>query len=187
MVLLLVGAWAVGMGLAEEYKIPIEWIDLGQMQLGLDDRFSEYNFLSSSSIFLLWFQNLRAIFLGTLLSVITFGVLGTLVLVFPFVFLGYFMVPLTAVGIPVWKYLLVFVIPHGIFEIPALVLIGAAILKIGAGLVTPTKGDPISYGLLSTLADWSKIMIGVAGPLLFFAALVEALVTPRIAILLLGA
>jgi uncharacterized membrane protein SpoIIM required for sporulation len=113
-------------------------------------------------------------------------VLGAVVLVFPFAFLGYFMVPLAAVGIPAWKYLLVFVLPHGIFEIPALILIGAAILKISAGLVTPTGGESISYGLLRSLADWAKIMLGVVAPLLLAAAVMEALVTPRIAIMLLA-
>ncbi|MEN8241282.1 MAG: stage II sporulation protein M [Chloroflexota bacterium] len=185
MTLILIAAWGVGIGLADVYQIPPEWIDLDQMQVGLDERFGEYDLLSGSSIVTVWFQNIRAIFLGTMLSVITFGVLGTLVLVFPFAFLGYFMVPLTGAGIPLWKYLVVFVLPHGIFEIPGLILIGAAILKIGAGLVTPTKGNPISYGLLRSLADWTKIMIGVVAPLLLMAAIMEALVTPRLAIMLL--
>jgi uncharacterized membrane protein SpoIIM required for sporulation len=185
MILLLVSAWFVGMGLAEVYQFPTEMIDLTQMQLGLDERFGEFDLLSSSSIPLVWYQNLRAIFLGTMLSVITFGVLGSLVLVFPFAFLGYFMVPMSTIGIPLWKYLVVFVLPHGVFEIPALIMIGAAILKLGAGLVTPKKGDPISYGVLRSLADWTKIMISVVAPLLLIAAAMEALVTPRLAIMLL--
>jgi uncharacterized membrane protein SpoIIM required for sporulation len=109
-----------------------------------------------------------------------------LVLIFPFVFLGFFMVPLNAVGIPFWKYITIFVLPHGTFEIPALLIIGAAILKMSAGLVTPRKGESISFGLLRSLADWAKIMVGVAAPLLLMAALMEALVTPRLAILLLA-
>jgi stage II sporulation protein M len=121
-----------------------------------------------------------------MLSVITFGVLGVLVLVFPFTFLGFFAVPLNAVGISFWKYLVIFVLPHGIFEIPALLFIGAAVLKMSASLVTPRKGESISFGLLRSLADWAKIMVGVAAPLLLMAAVMEALVTPRLAILLLG-
>jgi uncharacterized membrane protein SpoIIM required for sporulation len=186
MALLLIGAWLVGMGLAGVYQIPVEWFDLEQMQLGLDERFGSYDLLSTSSILAVWYQNLRAVSLGTMLSVITFGVLGALVLVFPFAFLGFFSVPLKAVGISLWKYLVIFVLPHGIFEIPALLFIGAAILKMSAGLVTPRKGESISFGLLRSLADWAKIMVGVAAPLLLMAAIMEALVTPRLAILLLG-
>jgi uncharacterized membrane protein SpoIIM required for sporulation len=186
MTLLLIGAWVVGMGLADVYEIPVEWVDLGEMQLGLDETFGSYDLLSTSSILAVWYQNLRAIFLGTMLSIVTFGVLGTVVLVFPFAFLGYFMVPLNTVGIPPWKFVASFVLPHGIFEIPALLIIGAAILKMSAGLVTPRKGESISFGLLRSLADWAKIMVGVAAPLLLMAAVMEALVTPRLAILLLG-
>lgn len=186
MVLLLVGAWAAGMVLAGIYELPVESVDLDQMQLGLDERFGAYDLLSSSSILLVWYQNLRAIFLGTMLSIISFGVLGTLVLVFPFAFLGYFMVPLTKVGIPPWKYILAFVLPHGIFEIPALILIGAAILRMGAGLVTPRNVNSISYGLLRSLADWAKIMVGVIAPLLLLASVVEVFLTPRLAVLLLA-
>lgn len=186
MLLLLLAAWFIGVGLADVYVIPTEWVDLEQMQLGLDESFGQFELLSTSSIFSVWYQNLRAIFLGTALSVVTFGVLGAVVIVFPFAFLGYFMVPMQAVGIPAWKYLLVFVLPHGIFEIPALILVGAAILKISAGLVTPKGGESISYGLLRSLADWAKIMLGLVAPLLLAAAVMEALVTPRLAIWLLA-
>jgi uncharacterized membrane protein SpoIIM required for sporulation len=186
MALLLIGAWGLGMGMADVYQIPVEWFDLEKMQLGLDETFGSYDLLSTSSILKVWYQNVRAVTLGTMLSVITFGVLGALVLVFPFAFLGFFSVPLNAVGISVWKYLLIFVLPHGIFEIPALLFIGAAIMKMSAGFVTPRKGESISFGLLRSLADWAKIMVGAAVPLLLMAAVMEALVTPRLAILLLG-
>jgi uncharacterized membrane protein SpoIIM required for sporulation/ABC-type transport system involved in multi-copper enzyme maturation permease subunit len=186
MVFLLLSAWFVGVGLAEIYEIPAEWVDLDQLSFGGTDAYNEIELLSSASIPLVWFQNLRAILLGTALSVITFGVLGAMVLVFPFAFLGYFMVPLHAAGIPVWQYLMVFVLPHGIFEIPALILVGAAILKMSAGLVTPTGGESISYGLLRSLADWAKIMLGLVAPLLLAAAAMESLVTPRLALMLLA-
>lgn len=186
MILLLVGAWLTGMGLADVYEIPAEWVDLEQMQLGLDNRFGDYELLSTSSILTLWYHNLRAVLIGTILSIFTFGVLGALVLVFPFAFLGYFAVPLNLVGIPVWKYFTIFVLPHGMFEIPALLIIGAGILKMSAGLVTPRKGESIGFGLLRSFADWAKIMVGVAAPLLLMAAVMEVLVTPRLAILLLA-
>jgi uncharacterized membrane protein SpoIIM required for sporulation len=66
-----------------------------------------------------------------------------------------------------------------------MIFLGAAILQFGAGLATPSKGESITDGLMRAIADWAKIMVGIVIPLLFFAAVVEAFVTPQIAVLLL--
>jgi uncharacterized membrane protein SpoIIM required for sporulation len=87
-----------------------------------------------------------------------------------------------AAGVPAWKFLLGLVIPHGLFEIPAIILLGGAILHVGAGLVTPSKGESILDGVVRYLGEWAKIMIGLVLPLMLMAATVEALVTPRLAI-----
>jgi uncharacterized membrane protein SpoIIM required for sporulation len=76
--------------------------------------------------------------------------------------------------------------PHGIFEIPAILLAGAAILKFGADLATPA-GD-LSFGevILRSSANWAKVMVGLILPLLLAAAAMEALVTPHVVNWLLG-
>ncbi len=83
-------------------------------------------------------------------------------------------------------FLSAFIIPHGVLEIPALVLAGAAILRLGATLVTPAQGKTIGEAWLVALADWPRIFVAVILPLLLGAAALEALVTPRLAQLLLG-
>jgi len=95
------------------------------------------------------------------------------------------MVPAVAAGIPAWEYWVGFVAPHGIFEFPAMLLAGALVLKIGAGLAAPNKGESIGEGLLRSLADWAKIMVGLIVPLLLAAAIMEAKVTLPVAIRLL--
>jgi uncharacterized membrane protein SpoIIM required for sporulation len=82
-------------------------------------------------------------------------------------------------GIPAGKFLVAFVLPHGIFEIPAIVLCGAALLRVGGSLAALSKNESIGEGLLKSLADWTKIVLGVVVPLLLVAAIMEALVTPR--------
>ena len=54
-----------------------------------------------------------------------------------------------------------------------------------AGLAGTAKDKSIGEGLLRALADWAKILIGFVIPLLLLAAVMEALVTPRVAIWLL--
>jgi uncharacterized membrane protein SpoIIM required for sporulation len=69
-------------------------------------------------------------------------------------------------------------LPHGIFEVPALILASAAMLRIGVVLVTPQVGRSMGEVVLELLADWAKIVIGLVLPMLLVAALVETYVTP---------
>jgi stage II sporulation protein M len=70
------------------------------------------------------------------------------------------------------------ILPHGIFEIPALILSCAAVLHVGLILVTPQEQRTIGDVLLEALADWARVYIGVVVPLLAIAAVMEAYVTP---------
>jgi len=70
------------------------------------------------------------------------------------------------------------ILPHGIFEIPALILSSAAVLYIGIALVTPRSQRTLGEVLIETIADWTKIGIGLVLPLLTIAAVVETWVTP---------
>ncbi len=70
------------------------------------------------------------------------------------------------------------ILPHGIFEIPALILSSAAVLYIGIALVTPRSQRTLGEVLIEAIADWTKIGIGLVLPLLTIAAVVETWVTP---------
>ena len=71
------------------------------------------------------------------------------------------------------------VLPHGVFEIPALMLVSAAVLHMGAVLVSPQTGKSMGQVLLEQLAEGAALLLGVVWPLLAIAAVVEAHVTPR--------
>ena len=51
-------------------------------------------------------------------------------------------------------------------------------LRIGVVLVTPQMGRSLGEVLLESLADWTKIAVGLVLPLLLIAAVIEAYVTP---------
>jgi stage II sporulation protein M len=70
------------------------------------------------------------------------------------------------------------ILPHGIFEIPALILASAAILYIGVMLVTPRSQRTLGEVLIEAIADWTKVGIGLVLPLLTIAAIIETWVTP---------
>ncbi|MEA2008645.1 MAG: stage II sporulation protein M, partial [Chloroflexota bacterium] len=84
-------------------------------------------------------------------------------------------------GVDPWRFLLAFVLPHGILEIPAIIIAGAIILRLGVTLVTPVPGRTIREAWLQSFAEWARILIFVVIPLLFFAAILEIYITPHLA------
>ncbi len=133
--------------------------------------------IPASFIFL---NNIRATFLVFLAGVVSFSVLGVIVYLINvglvggvlgvFQLVGYSPLPLFAAGL----------LPHGIFEIPALMLASAVVLRMGAVLVTPQMGKSMGQIMLEQLADWLKVFLGLVVPLLAIAALIEAYITPQI-------
>jgi stage II sporulation protein M len=69
-------------------------------------------------------------------------------------------------------------LPHGIFELTAVILATAAMLKVGAQLVSTNTDKSLGETLILSLADWSKVFVGLVIPLLAIAAVVEIYVTP---------
>jgi uncharacterized membrane protein SpoIIM required for sporulation len=149
-------------GLSERFERSTTLVGLGQN-------------LSAPFIFS---HNVRAVGLILLAGLVSFSVLGMLVyivnlstvgaLLGVFQILGYSPLTLTINGL----------LPHGIFEVPALILASAAMLRIGVVLVTPQMGRSLGEVVLELLADWTKIVIGLVIPLLLIAALIETYITP---------
>jgi uncharacterized membrane protein SpoIIM required for sporulation/ABC-type transport system involved in multi-copper enzyme maturation permease subunit len=127
---------------------------------------------------LIWGHNLRAIVVILLLGLFSFGVLGTLTFLLNTGVIGAVMALEAALGISPVKLLVFGILPHGIFEIPALILSSAAVLYIGIALVTPRSQRTLGEVMIEAIADWTKIGIGLVLPLLTIAAVLETWVTP---------
>jgi uncharacterized membrane protein SpoIIM required for sporulation len=56
----------------------------------------------------------------------------------------------------------------------------AAVLKVGAVLVTPQPDKSLGEVFLLSLADWFRVFIGLVVPLLAIASVIEVYVTPLI-------
>jgi uncharacterized membrane protein SpoIIM required for sporulation len=144
------------------------------------------SFFSPVGVGRVLFHNLRAILLATVLGIFSFGVLAVIVLMLPMVLVGFFMATVARAGLAPLVFLQAFVLPHGMLEIPAMLLAGAAIIRLGGTLATPAYGQSIGEAWLNALADWAKVMLGLVLPLLLGAALIEVLITPRVVVWLLG-
>lgn len=128
----------------------------------------------------IWLHNLRTIVLILLLGVFSFGVLGTVVFIGNVGLIGALLALVKIVGFSPMLLAVSGILPHGIFELPAVILGSAAVLYVGAALVTPTPGRTLGEVLLDALADWTKINLGLVLPLLTIAAAIETWVTPQL-------
>jgi stage II sporulation protein M len=108
----------------------------------------------------------------------SFSVLGILLYMVNIGLIGGVFALLQLIGIQPWPIFLAGVVPHGIFEIPALMIGSAVVLYMGVSIVTPQTGKSMGEVILELLADWAKIFLGVVIPLLAIAAMIEANVTP---------
>lgn len=123
-------------------------------------------------------HNVRAVGVILLAGLVSFSVLGMLVYLVNLSVVGVVLGAFKLLGYSPVLLALSGILPHGIFEIPALVLASAATLHIGVVLVTPQSGRSMGEVVLELLASWAKVVVGVVIPLLFIAAIIETYITP---------
>lgn len=186
MALLLGAGLLAGIDQSHRFSLPPQLINLDQLRSGSLQELDILPFFSFGSIPVLWFHNLRAILLATVLGVFSFGVLGAMVFMLPLAIIGYLTGFMLENGLSPLVFLTALVLPHGILEIPAIILAGAAVLRLGATLAAPAPGKTIGEAWLLSLADWSKVMVALVIPLLLGAAALEVLITPRVALAILA-
>jgi uncharacterized membrane protein SpoIIM required for sporulation len=128
----------------------------------------------------LFMNNTRAVFVIFLAGLVSFSVLGVLLYMVNISLIGGLFGLFELLGIQAAPLFLAGVLPHGILEIPALMIGSAAMLYFGVAIVTPQTGRSMGEVVIELLADWTKIFIGLVVPLLAAAAMIEAYITPWI-------
>ena len=175
-----------GASLAEQFRLPPNLLSFDKISKGFIEGLQAARFYSTSGTLIVWLQNLRAVLIASVLGIFSFGVLALLVLMLPLAIIGYIAANVYMSGSSVFAFLAALVLPHGLFEIPAIILAGAAILNLGATLTAPADGKTIGEAWLQALAKWAKILLGVVFPLFLLAALVEVFITPQVAVWIFG-
>ncbi|MBV6396288.1 MAG: hypothetical protein HFACDABA_01886 [Anaerolineales bacterium] len=128
----------------------------------------------------LFAHNFRSTFAIVFMGLFSFGVLGLVLYVINIGQIGVIIALFQLAGYPPGPLLLAGVAPHGIFEIPALIISCAAVLHIGLTLVTPQAHRTLGEVMLEALADWLKVTLAIVAPLLAVAAVIEAYITPQL-------
>jgi uncharacterized membrane protein SpoIIM required for sporulation len=129
-------------------------------------------------------HNVRAAAAIFLAGLVSFSVLGMLAYLVNIGAIGGVLGMFKLAGIQPVPLFLAGILPHGIFEIPALMLASAAVLRIGVALVTPQTGKSMGEVMLGLLAEWARVFLGLVIPLLAVAAVIEAYVTPLLLLML---
>lgn len=131
-------------------------------------------------------HNLRSVVVAGALSLVTFGAAGVIMAVLSAGSVGFLAGQAGLAGADVPLFLLALVAPHGVIEVPALIIASAFNLWLGMCLMTIPRHRTLGQGLMLALVNWVK---GAAlfVPLLFVAAVVEVKITPLIAATIYGA
>ena len=187
MIIVLIAGGIIGYYHATLYPLPTVLLqDVINASSGLRDRLSDFGFFTTQGVGLVLYQNVRASLIAAAFGMLTFGVLSSVVLMLPTTLAAYFAGQAAIAGYNPLLFLAAFILPHGILEIPAIILIGAATINLGASIIAPPKGKTLGDGWLIALTNWVKIFLGVALPLLIGAAILEVFVTPTIVVMALG-
>jgi uncharacterized membrane protein SpoIIM required for sporulation/ABC-type transport system involved in multi-copper enzyme maturation permease subunit len=171
-----IGGWIV----AGQWHVPLENFESNDKTL-LDNLQSWFELGQNNPrlIVMAIGQNTRVLLLATILAVFSFGVMAMILVMLPFAMLGFIMAQITSAGLSPMPFILA-VIPHGAIEIPAIILAGAAALRLGSVVTRPPKDMTVGEAWLCALADTVKIGIGIVFPLLIVAGILEVTLTPRI-------
>lgn len=172
----------IGVSQVERFPLELSGMNLSSQLGQVMDLLPAF---SAKPVLAIWLQNIRVQVVGLVLGVFSFGILGFIPILAALGLSGYLIGMLFQNGVPLVSSIVGLFLPHSIFEIPALILSTAAVFQFGVLLATYDSEKTIGEVSITALAEWAKILIGLALPLLLVGAAVEAWVTPRIALLLL--
>ncbi len=167
------------------FEIPLDATSVSDLRERTEAISDLLPFLSLRPVLAIFWNNIRVMLLSMLIGMFSFGVLGVLPVMMSMGVAGYLMALLTQNGFSITTFIGL-ILPHGIIEIPIAILATATVLQGGAMLGTPRTEKTVGETYLITLAGWLKVMVGIVIPLMLVAAMVEAWITPQIAIWLLN-
>lgn len=181
----LAGAAVFGTLLAQRYTFPPH---IQQAMASVDqlESLSSLRGLLAGLPVIIFLHNLRVIALAILVGAFTFGVVGFLVFMLPWGFISFIAAQLSMAGADPGTFLLATIAPHATLELPALLLVTAAVLRWQTAVIAPAPDQTVSESWLEAAADTVRLLLGVILPLLLLAAFVEAYVTPAVVLHIYG-
>jgi uncharacterized membrane protein SpoIIM required for sporulation/ABC-type transport system involved in multi-copper enzyme maturation permease subunit len=186
-IIMLIAAVALGWVYVKKFPLPQGVLSLDNLSPQDFESLSDVGFLPSLTTGSILLHNVQALLLAGLGAVISLGVLAVLMLVVSIGLVGFFAGQVAWLGYSPLAFLGAFILPHGLFEIPAAVIATAFALRVGASVTAPREGLTVGEGLIAAIADFGKVFLFLVLPLLLVAAFIEANLTPQIVLWAFGA
>lgn len=177
-------------GQLEQWRLPLppqdELIGTGDLSNSAELMASFLNTSTQTTAMgFIFMQNARILLAALILSVFTFGVASLTLTPATYLILGYLLSQVLIAGYDP-LFLIGAVFTHGIVEIPIIVIAAALGLRLGSVVTRPPKGETVGQAWMIAFGDTVKLTIALVIPGLILAAFLEAFVTPRVVIALLG-
>ncbi len=185
--LTVVGGFLVGWALLTWWEIPPDFLDMRSFdpeafRAALQRRGAAFALLPAFDFRAIFWHNLRVLLGGALLSLFSFGVVALLLLAAPMMIIGLLASGLAASSQNWLLFLAAFILPHGVIELPTVMLSTAFAVRIGAVMLNPPEGFSVGEAVVLALADYVKVLLFAVIPLLLVAALVEVYITPNVVV-----
>lgn len=179
----LLGALLVGRIIAARLPLPSEALSLDSITA---DSFSTTTWLPGFTTWGVLGNNVRSLTAAALLGVLSFGALAVALLMAPMAIIAYAVFQVAWAGYDPLLFVLTFVVPHGVLELPAAIVATALAVRLGAVFIAPPRGMTVGDAWLQALADFIKVFVAAVLPLLALAAWIEVHVSPALVLMVYG-
>ena len=186
-VISLIGVTIIGWASVSKYPLPQGVLSLEDLSSQDFETLANTSLLPSLTTGGILSHNVQVLLLAAVAAVISLGVLAVLMLMIPIGLVAFLAGQMAWLGYDPLTFLAAFIMPHGIFEVPAAIIATAFALRIGASITAPREGLTVGEGLVAATADFAKVFLFLVVPLLLIAAFVEANITTRIVLWAYGA
>jgi uncharacterized membrane protein SpoIIM required for sporulation len=176
------GGALLGWIFAALYPLPAGVLDLSGIRRETFSSFEGNRVLPSLSVWGILDNNVRSLLLGVCLGIFSFGALSILLLMAPVAIITFLTAQVAMSGYNPLVFVGVFILPHGIVELPAAIIATAAAVRLGMSIVAPPPQMTVSQSWLQALAHLIKLFVLVVLPCLIVAAVIEVYITPQIVI-----
>lgn len=180
-VAVMVAGLVAGWAFALRYPLPagvIQFQGLGDVNLSRD--IPDLPFLPGFNVQSIFLHNLRVLGIAVVATPVSFGSVPLLLVLPSMLLVGFFTGEVACLGLNPLAFLVAFILPHGIIELPAVVLATAFSLRLGASFMAPPPGFSVGESLLLATADFLKIFFLMVVPMLLISAFIEVYITAQL-------
>jgi len=186
-VAVMVAGVVAGWAFALRYPLPAGLIQFqGLSEVDFTADVPDMAFLPGFNVQSIFVHNLRVLGIGGVVAAVSFGSVPLLLLLPSMLLIGFFAAEAAFLGFSPLVFLLAFILPHGIIELPAVVLATAFSLRLGASLMAPPPGFSVGESLLLAIADLLKVFLLLVVPMLLVSAFIEVNITPQVVVWFFG-